>query len=142
MTVSSANFAQARKITTFSVPLVFVPCGYALAEVCDKVRPGWKPGGPARQLEELIFFVTNPYFAGYALIVLVFGTLFRPRYVFLPLALPPLFVCWVLLSEWWRKDSVTQAAISEGCVGPPYLTAIFLLGLSAFVSRRLWQKAT
>ncbi|MDU9002890.1 hypothetical protein [Sedimentitalea todarodis] len=116
----------------------------ALAEVCDKERPGWTPAdGPATGLDEVVFHATSlpglGILGALTLALLVGGRLYW--------TLSALFSGVIALALWTTHsapDDITLAAIAEGCVGPKslsigFLAAIFvvaLLGLTRNSSRR------
>ena len=91
----------------------------ALAEVCDKVRPYWKPGTPATVWDELIGLMGTPP----SLILLVASALaIRFKHQWAALAVVVLWTVWVSLITFpGARDDMQEHAIAEGCIGSPAL---------------------
>ena len=98
------------------VILALIP-GAALAEVCDKARPGWD-GGPVSALQEAIFlFSTVP-----ALVLIVATALaFRFRSAWGGLVVVVLWTVLVSMRTMFDPSGLNSLALAEGCVGSPAL---------------------
>ncbi|WP_422039889.1 hypothetical protein [Roseibium sp.] len=116
-----------------AVPVLFP--GAALAEVCDKMRPGWDPSqGQVSQLDDVLyFFGTSPFMLTYAGLI-VASLLLRNRWLCFVSALVSIAFAALHAGDWMFEWSGTvhKGAIAEGCMAPPYL--LIGLFLSAFMA--------
>lgn len=115
---------------TAAAVLCLLP-GAALAEVCDKTRPGWDiSNGPVSQVDNVLFFLSASPGATLVFVGLIAISLFlRNRLLCLLSALVSVVLAAVLVFDWILEwgGAVTEAGIAEGCVVSPYLlSAIFL----------------
>lgn len=104
----------------------------AIAEVCDKERPGWtRSDGPATGLDEFIHLATLPLTL---VMVALAVTAFMSR--------RPWFQ--ILMALFWGMMALVQIgedapvvndvrwfAIQEGCIGPPHLFIGFAIAICA-----------
>ncbi len=99
----------------------------AMAEVCDKARPGWTPGdGPLGLWGELAAFVATP--AMLAIVAaLVAGWYFRQQVLLSAVMLGCLV--FGIPQRWPVNPDLIAAARAEGCMGPPTL----VIGLLALI---------
>ena len=105
--------------------LAAVVPGSALAEVCDKVRPMWRPGSPATALDEMLGLMGTP--PSLALLVLS-ALVLRFRHSGGALAVTVLWSLWVSVVVFFGMDEeVQQMAAAEGCIGSP---ALFVLAVA------------
>ncbi len=89
----------------------------ALAEVCDKIRPGWD-GAPASMLDEAIALMSTPP----SLVLLLASALaIRLRHQWGALAVLIGWTIWISLLVFPTPDAAELAAIAEGCIGSPIL---------------------
>ena len=89
----------------------------AVAEVCDKLRPGWD-GAPITALQEtLSLMATLPS------VVLILATLvvLKFRHAWAALGVVVLWTGWVSLISMYDPDGAQELARREGCVGSPTL---------------------
>ena len=110
----------------------------ALAEVCDKLRPGWVPGSPPVGWfgETLFTFTAPPALLLLALFALAMWRGWRWLLVLVSLAAFALaFLLYV-----GNGAEMAAAARSEGCIGSqtPAAALSLLLGLLAFL--RFWRR--
>ncbi len=95
----------------------------AIAEVCDKERPFWKPGDdPATAWDELIGLSTLP--VSLALLALAgIALTTRNRATFAIAAVLWAGIAFVVSVDRYEYalDYVEASALAEGCLGPPHL---------------------
>jgi hypothetical protein len=115
------------------------PAFPALAEVCDKERPGWDPGdGPVGQLGETFGILGGMLSTAPGIALLAF--------LLLPLVWPNRWLCllaatfaglftYALAADWW-EDPVAHFAIIEGCRAAPILPIALFGGLCLWM---LWR---
>jgi len=97
--------------------------GAAVAEVCDKVRPGWaRANGPATGVTEVLYlFATGPGLA--AVLLTVAGFTFYRWWLFALAALVSAFLTFVAIAAALPDPTgLAGLARAEGCLGPPYLS--------------------
>jgi hypothetical protein len=106
--------------------LFMVTATPAMAEVCDKSRPGWSPDhGPVTALGEALVFAATPA----ALLLLAgVGVGWYLRQQLLLTAVVMASLVFAIPRIWPVNPDLTAAARAEGCMGPPTLV-IGLLGL-------------
>jgi hypothetical protein len=101
----------------------------AMAEVCDKTRPGWAPDdGPLGIWGEVLVFVTTPALL-VIIIALIAGWYFRQHLLLSAVMLAA--VVFAVPQYVPVNPELVAAAQAEGCMGPPTLV-IGLLGLIWF----------
>ncbi len=128
---------------TASTVLVLLP-GAALAEVCDKIRPGWDiSNGPVSQVDNVLFFFSASPATIILVGLIVISLLLRNRWMCLISALVSIALATILMLDWVLEwgGKVTEFGIAEGCVVPPYLLsavflAVFFVCLSVALRRR------
>lgn len=105
---------------TLAVMSALASPGVAVAEVCDKVNPGWSPGDPpVGQVGDLLNFFSG-LAGGAALAVFAANLLFgRVSLSVISAVLSGVLACFLIV-ERWASDGVYLAAIREGCVAEPY----------------------
>ena len=112
--------------------LVWLAATPALAEVCDKVRPGWtSQRGQISQFEDLFLFLAGP--AGLLVVALTVVALIARRQWLSRLCSGMILGTAVLVvADWIWPDDITRLAIAEGCLIPPILKGgvLFLLAAS------------
>jgi hypothetical protein len=103
--------------TLLTLALLLTPSA-ALAEVCDKIRPGWIPGTQATALSEAFhLFTTLP-----AILLLLCSVLvLRKRSQWGALAVVVLWSGMISLITFLDTPFVSEAAKLEGCIGAPTL---------------------
>ncbi|WP_299208570.1 hypothetical protein [uncultured Tateyamaria sp.] len=89
----------------------------AMAEVCDKERPGWD-GMPVGMIGEAINLFLSP--AGVALLLLSLVAL-RFRHQWIGLAAVILWTVFITIVTMADPTGVRGLAMVEGCIGPPTL---------------------
>jgi hypothetical protein len=96
----------------------------AMAEVCDKLRPGWSPAdGPATMVTELVQFLIWGG-GGVVLLGLILGLYLRKAIILNAIMLVTLIMAVPYI---WPLDPTTrQIAMTEGCVGQPTLVLVVL----------------
>ncbi|MCU0800695.1 MAG: hypothetical protein MUD11_02785 [Rhodobacteraceae bacterium] len=98
----------------------------AMAEVCEKQRPGWSPAdGPATMVTELVQFLVWGG-GGLILLGLVLGLYFRKTIILNAVMLVTLIMAVPYI--WPLDPSTRQLAMTEGCIGAPTLV-LAVLGL-------------
>jgi acyl carrier protein len=103
----------------------------AFAEVCDKVRPTWKPSsGSINQFEELYYFFTSPL--GIGLLFLIAATYFvKRRWLSVLCGTLIVLTAALIAANWfWLGDDIIYAAHQEGCRASPLVT----IGVLALLS--------
>ena len=114
-----------------AVTLALLP-GPALAEVCDKARPLWRPShGPVTLWSEPFYALATHF--GLALIALaVLGILTRWRSIAIPAGLLLTVTTLAILADTLTPDpsGVTKFARREGCQGPPHLLIAIMAAIS------------
>ncbi|MGL4321630.1 MAG: hypothetical protein ACRCS3_12270 [Paracoccaceae bacterium] len=111
----------------------------AMAEVCDKQRPGWTVAdGPATVFSELVQFVVWGG-GGVLIAALVLGLYLRKNII-----LNAVLLIAVVMSVpyVWPLDPMTrQLAVTEGCIGAPTLVigALGMIWVAALVGA-LWKR--
>ena len=115
----------------------------ALAQVCALERPDWRPeNGPATSLDELAFLFTSLPGLG-ILGALMLAALTGQRRYFAISAVFATLVGAALTVQDSRPDSLTIAAIAEGCVGPqtlPIAACVIIAAISAASLAWLWLR--
>ncbi|UWR42784.1 hypothetical protein K4L05_14270 [Phaeobacter inhibens] len=110
------------RVTCFAGFMTLFPAA-AIAEVCDKARPFWKPGdGPATAWDELIGLSTLP--VSLALLALAgIALTTRNRATFAIAAVFWAGIAFVVAVDRYENalDYVEASALAEGCLGPPHL---------------------
>ncbi len=110
----------------------------ALAEVCDKLRPGWAVAdGPVGWLGEMLFTFTSP--PGLALLALFGLAMWRGwRWLLVIVTLAAVTLAFLL----YVGNGAEMAAMArrEGCIGSqtPAAALSLLLGVLAFL--RFWKR--
>lgn len=126
---------------SWAIAITMIASTPAVAEVCDKVRPAWKPAdGPVTQFGDLALFFFEPL----GLIVLVFAiAAVLLRKIWFTVFVVTLLVAIIALniSTWVEADDVTNFAISEGCIAAPVLTTITLVAICAIISVATWHSS-
>ena len=88
------------------------------AEVCDKVRPNWKPGETVGQWgETILLFSTVPSLA--LLIATAAALRFRSQWGGLAIVVG--WSAWVSVLVFFADDTIRQSAMAEGCMSSPSL---------------------
>ena len=110
----------------------------ALAEVCDKLRPGWVAAdGPVGWFGEMLFTFTSP--PGLALLVLFGLAMWRGwRWLLALVSLAAFALAFLLYIG--SGAELAALAQAEGCIGaqnPGALLCLFL-GVTAFL--RFWKR--
>ena len=132
------------RFKTWSFILAFTSLASpAIAEVCDKVRPRWRPhDGVVNQFGELYFFFTSPF--GLVLIaVLALAIYFKNQW--LSWSAAALFGMTAVLNVagvLWPSDGVALAAIAEGCRDWPVLNIIVLVLTIVFLIQSTKPRVT
>jgi hypothetical protein len=104
--------------------LLLATASPALAEVCDKTRPGWAAAnGPVSAPGELLVFATTPA-ALLLVLALSAGWYFRQQLLLSAVMLAALV--FIIPQRWPVNPDLLNAARTEGCVGPPTLVIGFL----------------
>ena len=110
----------------------------ALAEVCDKLRPGWMPGSPpVGWLGETLFTFTSP--PGLLLLALFALAMWRGwRWLLVIVTLAAVALAFLLFLG--NSAEMAAAARTEGCIGSqnPAAGLSLLLGVVAFL--RFWRR--
>ena len=113
----------------------------ALAEVCDKVRPGWDPSdGPIGPVGEAIHLATSP--PGLVLIALLAATFVLRNWALAGGTAIAALALVALIEMDWRgliDGSMVAYATAEGCKASPTLfsaVAILLAGLGLWLAVR------
>ncbi|MEM8592273.1 MAG: hypothetical protein AAGF13_07070 [Pseudomonadota bacterium] len=123
-----------RRITACGVALLALATP-AIAQVCDTERPNWNPtAGPASTLDELAQFMIEPL----GLAVLALGLLavsVQWRWLTALAGVSACVALALIVIDFVIPDAIKLAAMEEGCIGPPYMTLIFL---AAFVTVKGW----
>jgi hypothetical protein len=111
----------------------------AMAEVCEKTRPGWSPAdGPVTALGEALVFAMTP--AALLLIVGVgAGWYFRQQLVLSAVVLASLVFAFPRI--WPVNPDLLAAASAEGCIGPSslvigFLGLIWMAAMAGLILRR------
>ena len=111
--------------------LILFP-GMALAEVCDKERPGWD-GVPATALSEAFaMFSTVPALA--LLVASIVAIRLRVSWVGLVVVL--LWAGLISFVALAPPTDIQRAALVEGCVGSPWLFIVIVIGICAVIVLR------
>ena len=101
----------------------------ALAEICDKARPGWSGAdGPVGQLGETVHtFMTLPGLIVIALVVA--SLLIRRRWLFIVTAIVTFLLASLLAASWVTTHPIQTAALADGCLAQPILPTAILAAL-------------
>ena len=96
----------------------------AIAEVCDKERPDWNlQDGPVSQLDDLGLFFSDPL--GLTVLAMAGACILFRKTWFTALVITFLITVVALLTISWSEDyHIKSAAVSEGCMTTPVLTAL------------------
>jgi hypothetical protein len=118
---------------------LFLMASPAMAEVCDKQRPGWTPAdGPATMFTELVQFLVWGG-GGVVVLGLILGLYFRKTIVLNAVLLVSLIMAVPYI---WPLDPETRYfAMTEGCIGAPTLVlgVLGLIWVAALIGA-LWKK--
>ena len=121
-----------------TVLLCLIASTPAVAEVCDKARPIWKPqDGPIGQFEDLALFLFEPVGLIAAGLTLVALLLKNAWFSVAVIAVLMLLVA-VNVGMWRGADDITSAAIAEGCITTPILTTIALIAMATGIATLTW----
>lgn len=123
-----------RQLTAAALLLLPTP---ALAEVCDKLRPGWAlADGPVGLLGETIFVLSS--FPGLVVLAFLAFGLARPNLWISTACAVPALVFGALLALSQGTEGARQA-MAEGCVGNAFPIALALIALGALTILRAWR---
>lgn len=117
--------------------LVLTPAP-ALAEVCDKVRPGWKlADGPVGVMGEAIFVLSS--FPGLVVLAFLAFGLARPhRWISIACAAPAIAFGGLLAIT--QGTETATLARAEGCLGNAFPVALVFVALGALTILRGWMR--
>lgn len=119
------------------IGLTLVPKA-ALAEVCDKIRPGWVvANGPQSAAEETAYVLFSPVGIG-VLGILAVALIFPRRWLAILAVLPAFALCALLALG--RRGEMSALAITEGCVGSITPTLLILALLCAVTLTRAFRR--
>ena len=129
---------RARLIAALALLVPVLIPAPALAEVCDKLRPGWEPGSaPVGWLGETLFIFTSP--PGLLLLALFALAMWRGwRWLLVIVTLAAVALAFLLYTG--NGAEMAVAARIEGCIGSqsPAAALSLLLGVLAFL--RFWRR--
>lgn len=110
----------------------------ALAEVCEKVRPGWNMAdGPVGVLGETMFILSS--FPGLVVLAFLAFGLARPhRWISIACGLPALAFGVLLAVS--RGTATADLALKEGCLGNAFPVALVLIAIGALTILRGWSR--
>ena len=98
-----------------------------MAEVCDKVRPGWDPAsGPVSQIDELVHFALSPL-GLLAALFFIGALILRRTWGYIGGTIALIGIAALIFAGWFDPTGITQAATREGCVTLPALPIFSLL---------------
>lgn len=105
----------------------------AWGEVCDKVRPGWKPGDGAPDQWTVAGEVFTSWLGVAVLAILIAAFAARKRALYKLSAFAMLLLAVVVI---WQpiNDGVLAAAIEEGCEAAPDLPVAILISLGILMA--------
>ena len=121
-----------------TVPICLIASTPAAAEVCDKVRPAWKPqDGSIGQFEDLALFLLEPM-GLIAVGLTVAAVLLKKTWLSVTAIVILLLDIALNVSTWREADDVTGFAIAEGCLTAPILTTVALIALATIIATQTW----
>jgi hypothetical protein len=127
------------------VAVVILLPDVAVAEVCDKEVPDWRPGdGPVGTVEGVMQFIGSP---GGILTFTVVAAACAVRGIWIPVFAGCYLVAvtWLLGAPWIGSDGwdrIYQASVAEGCRASPEsvlgFTALLAIAMFSLAARRVW----